>query len=234
MVIVSPTRISMPTGQRSEQIQMPGKVIPHPRRRSFSHGLLMLLMLLLLLMMNEERSLLLLRSRHRHSRLHHHFRRGGGGSSKAPYLSKIRPSRKSPQTSRSSRANKRVSNRVILGGGGGIIVGAYTLPENERSRSRSKQGFVVKRRRRERGVVGGAAERDRDGGEAGGGGAGAGGGDDGGLSLTEEPLDGLAIGLVAELARELEDAGGADDWHPYTAAAAVDFAVTVLGGRFLD
>lgn len=73
-----------------------------------------------------------------------------------------------------------------------------------------------------------------DSGEARRSGAGAGSGDDGGFRLAEEPLDGLAVGLVAELARELEDAGGADDRHANAAPAAVDLAVAVLGRRFLD
>lgn len=77
------------------------------------------------------------------------------------------------------------------------------------------------------------AEGDGDGGEAGGGGPGAGGGDDGGFSLAEEPLDGLAVGLVAELAGELEDTCGADDWHADATTSAVDLAVSVLSRGFL-
>lgn len=73
-----------------------------------------------------------------------------------------------------------------------------------------------------------------DGGEACGGGACTGSGYNGGLGLSEEPLNGLAIGLVAELTSELEHSGGADYGHADAAAATVDFAMTVLGGRLLD
>ncbi|PON93627.1 hypothetical protein TorRG33x02_106110 [Trema orientale] len=55
----------------------------------------------------------------------------------------------------------------------------------------------------------GAPERYVEGGEVGGDGSGAGGGDDGGLGLLEEPLDGLAVGLVAELPGQLEDPSSA-------------------------
>ena len=82
--------------------------------------------------------------------------------------------------------------------------------------------------------VGGGADGEGDGGEAGGGGSGAGGGDDGGLGLAEEPLDGLTVGLVAKLARELEHTCGAYDWHPYAAPSAVHLAVTVLRRRLLN
>ena len=88
------------------------------------------------------------------------------------------------------------------------------------------------RRGRESGAA--ATEGDVEGGEIGGDGTGSGGGDDGGLGLLEEPPDGLAVGLMTELARELEDARGADDRHANAAAAAVDLAVAVLGRRFLD
>lgn len=77
-------------------------------------------------------------------------------------------------------------------------------------------------------------EGGRGGVEGGGGdGAGAGGGDDGGLGLVEEPLDGLAVGLVAQFAGELEDAGGAEGGHADSAAAAVHFLVAVLVGGAL-
>lgn len=64
--------------------------------------------------------------------------------------------------------------------------------------------------------------------------SGAGGGNDGGLGLTEEPLDGLAIGLVSELTCELEHTCGADDRHPDASASSVDLAVPVLGRWLLD
>jgi len=84
------------------------------------------------------------------------------------------------------------------------------------------------RRSRERGAA--AAEGDVEGGEISGDGAGSGGGDDGGLGLLEEPLDGLAIGLVAQFSGQLENPSGAGGGHSNSAAAAVDFGVPVLGG----
>ena len=78
---------------------------------------------------------------------------------------------------------------------------------------------------------GGGGDRGGGGGDGGGwDGAGAGGGDNGGLGLAEEPLDGLSVGAVAELAGELEDAGGAEERHADAAAPAVDLGVAVLGG----
>ena len=59
----------------------------------------------------------------------------------------------------------------------------------------------------------------------------SGGGDDGRLGVTEEPLDGLAVGAVAELARELEDPRGAHRRHSHAPPSAVDFGVPVAGGR---
>jgi len=57
---------------------------------------------------------------------------------------------------------------------------------------------------------GGQRERGRDGCERGRRyGARAGGGDDGRLGLLQQPLHGLAVGLVAELPCELEDPRGA-------------------------
>lgn len=77
----------------------------------------------------------------------------------------------------------------------------------------------------------GRGERGRDGGERGRRyGAGAGGGDDGRLGLLQQPLHGLAVGLVAELPRELEDPSGAERGHPDPAAPAVDLGVAVLVG----
>lgn len=52
--------------------------------------------------------------------------------------------------------------------------------------------------------------------------------------MTEKPLDGLTIGFVTQLARELENTCGANDGHANTASTAVNLAVTVLGGRLLD
>ncbi|EAZ25173.1 hypothetical protein OsJ_08973 [Oryza sativa Japonica Group] len=148
----------------------------------------------------------------------HHLRRGG----EAPELAEVSPGRERPEG---------------LGGGGGVgsgrgrsgvvVGGTEALAEDEGGGAGEEE--VV-------GVGGGVgAEGGRGGGGEGGrGGAGAGGGDDGGLGLAEEPLDGLAVGLVAELAGELEDAGGADDGHADAAAAAVDLAVAVLGGRLAN
>ncbi|VFQ90527.1 unnamed protein product [Cuscuta campestris] len=65
-------------------------------------------------------------------------------------------------------------------------------------------------------------------------GPGTGGGDDGGLGLLEEPLDGLAVGLVAEFAGELEDPGGAEGGHADSPATAVDLLVPVFVGAPLD
>lgn len=57
-----------------------------------------------------------------------------------------------------------------------------------------------------------------------------GGGDDGGFGLLEEPLDGLAVGFVAELPGELEDARGAEGGHADPTAAAVHLGVAVVLG----
>jgi len=84
------------------------------------------------------------------------------------------------------------------------------------------------RRGRESGAA--ATEGDVEGGEIGGDGTGSGGGDDGGLGLLEEPLDGLAVGLMAQFSGELENPSGAGGRHSNSAAAAVDFGVPVLGG----
>lgn len=52
--------------------------------------------------------------------------------------------------------------------------------------------------------------------------------------MAEEPLDGLAVGFVAELSGQLEDSSGAYDRHADSPPSPVDFAVSVLGRRFLD
>lgn len=62
-------------------------------------------------------------------------------------------------------------------------------------------------------------------------GAGSGGGDDGGFCLAEQPLDGLAVGAVTQLASELEYPGSTEGWHADAAAAPVDLGVTVSGAR---
>ena len=74
----------------------------------------------------------------------------------------------------------------------------------------------------------GAAEGDVQGGEVGGDGAGASGGDHRGLRLLEEPLDGFAVRLVAQLAGQLEDAGGAEGRHSDAPPAPVHLRVPVL------
>jgi hypothetical protein len=58
----------------------------------------------------------------------------------------------------------------------------------------------------------------------------AGGGDDGRLGLLQQPLHGLAVGLVTELPGQLEDPRGAEGRHPDPAAPAVDLGVAVLVG----
>ena len=75
----------------------------------------------------------------------------------------------------------------------------------------------------------GAPERYIQRSEVGGDGAGASGGDHSRLGLLEQPLDGLAVGLVTQFARELEDPSGAECRHSDTAASAVDLGVSVLG-----
>ncbi|KAG0470974.1 hypothetical protein HPP92_015520 [Vanilla planifolia] len=81
-----------------------------------------------------------------------------------------------------------------------------------------------------RGGEGGAAaaEGDVEGGVVGWDGAGTGGGKDGRLSLLEQPLYGLAIGLVAKFTGELEDSGGARGRHADAPAPAFYLGVTVL------
>lgn len=159
-----------------------------------------------------------------------------------PLLNK--PGNPNPNTLQAPKPNSGSSKLIIvLVGGGGARGGG----------SGCHGGLVrVRRLHEERGVVrhmderapmpaggGGGGDRGRADGDGGGGrllrgDARPGGGDDGGLGLAEEPLDGLAVGLVAELAGELEDAGGADDGHADAAAAAVDLAVAVLGGRLAN
>uniref|UniRef100_A0A0E0D282 Uncharacterized protein n=1 Tax=Oryza meridionalis TaxID=40149 RepID=A0A0E0D282_9ORYZ len=56
---------------------------------------------------------------------------------------------------------------------------------------------------------------------------------------TQKPWTGasearVGEGEVAKIAGELEDAGSADDGHADAAAAAVDLAMAVLGGRLAD
>jgi len=192
----------MASGQRGEQIEVAGEVIPEPRRGGFSHcGLLLLVMVVM------EQGVL--------RRDGHEFRRrcGRGSGREAPDLAEIRARRERPERGRRGRRDER--NGVVLGNGVGVV-GANALAEDERRGGR-EEWLVI-----------------GDGGERGRCGAGAGGGYDGGLGLAEEPLDGLAVGLVAELARELEDARRAYDRHANTPPPAVDLAVTVLGRRFLN
>ena len=59
-------------------------------------------------------------------------------------------------------------------------------------------------------------------------GAGAGGGDDSGLGLPEQPLDGLTVGLVAELARQLEHPRRASRRHPDPPPPPLHLGVSVL------
>ena len=46
----------------------------------------------------------------------------------------------------------------------------------------------------------------------------------------KKPLDGFAVGLVAELTGELENSSSTKRRHPGTAAAAIHFGVAVFGG----
>ena len=71
------------------------------------------------------------------------------------------------------------------------------------------------------------------GGSGGGGrdGTGSGGSDDGLFSLTEQPLDGLAIGAVTQFASELKYTSGDECRHSDTAATAVHLGVTVSSAR---
>ena len=82
------------------------------------------------------------------------------------------------------------------------------------------------------GCASAAADRVVEGGEIGGNGAGSGGGDDGRLRLVEEPLDGLAVGLVAQFSGQLEDPGGAQDGHADAAPPAIHLGVPVFRGLF--
>ena len=151
---------------------------------------------------------------------YHHLRRGR----EAPELAEVGPRRQRPEP----------RGRGSDGGLGVGAVPADALAEDEgRGGVREAGGGGGGQRVRAGG--GGGAERGRGGGGEGRRrGAGAGGGDDGGLGLAEQPLYGLAVGLVAELPRELEHAGRADDGHADAAPTAVHLAVTVLGGRLAD
>jgi len=110
----------------------------------------------------------------------------------------------------------------------GVLKGLLVRVVSECERAVEGVRGRLRRRRRQRGAA--AAERDVERGEISGDGAGSGGGDDGGLGLLEEPLDGLAVGLVAQFSGQLENPGGAGGGHSNSAAAAVDFGMPVLGG----
>lgn len=96
----------------------------------------------------------------------------------------------------------------------------------------SKSESAVQRHglgRRRSGESGAAApERDAERGEVGRNGSGAGGGDYRRLGLLEKPLDGFAVGLVAELSRQLKNPSGAESRHPDPPSSPVDFRVTVF------
>lgn len=83
------------------------------------------------------------------------------------------------------------------------------------------------RRRRHGGTR--APEGDVEGREVGWDRAGSGGGDHRGLGLLEQPLDGLAVGLVAKLSGQLENPSCARRRHSDPTAPAVDLSVPVLG-----
>lgn len=180
-------------------------VIPNPS--CLSH----VLNLMLLLLSKEP-------PRHGRSGAHDHLRGG-----KAP---EVGPGRYGPITSSGPHGgggddvllvNDTVMILGLLGGG------AEAFSEQERG-WRGRGGG---------GVGGGAVEVGGGGGERRRCGAGSGGGDDGRLSLTEEPLDGLAIGLVTEFTCQLKHTCRADDWHPYPPPTAVHLAVPVLRWRLL-
>lgn len=100
-------------------------------------------------------------------------------------------------------------------------------PGGRRGRRCRPHVVVVVVRPGEGGV--GGREGGGDGGERGRrDGPGPRGGDDGRLRLLEQPLDGLAVGLVAELPRELEDPGGAQRRHPDPPPPPVHLGVAVL------
>lgn len=103
-------------------------------------------------------------------------RRGCSRGREAPDLAEVRTRRECPESGRGGRRDER--NGLVLGHGVSVV-GANALAEDERRGGREERLVI------------------RDGGERGRCGAGAGGGDDGGLGLAEEPLDGLAVGLVA-------------------------------------
>ncbi|KAJ4838861.1 hypothetical protein Tsubulata_010895 [Turnera subulata] len=213
-----------------------------PRRRRLSHGCGRgrCSRRLLMVMLDKQRRLL------PPDLLHNHLRRGGGGG-KTP---EIRPRRQRPEPSRSpSRGAHQRPHRPYRGAHSdptvvfppipALLLRPDPLPEYKR-RGAPEQGLVLQsrgipgRRERAQGVgVGPGAHGDGDGGEAGRGGAGPCGGYNRGLGLAEEPLDGLAVGFVAELAGQLEDPGGAYDGHPDSPSPAVHLAVTVLGRRLL-
>lgn len=51
--------------------------------------------------------------------------------------------------------------------------------------------------------------------------------------MMQKPLNGLAVGFMAEFSGQLEDSGGAESGHANPPAAAVNFGVAVfVGGPF--
>lgn len=84
------------------------------------------------------------------------------------------------------------------------------------------------RRRGERGSA--AAERNVKGGKIGRDGPSSRGGDDGGFSLLQKPLDGLAVGFVAQFPGQLKDPSGTGGRHSNATPTAVNLGVAVLGG----
>jgi hypothetical protein len=92
---------------------------------------------------------------------------------------------------------------------------------------------VERERRERRGAGGGGGGAGADGdvkrGVVGRDGAGAGSRQDGRLRLLQQPLDGLAVGLVAELAGQLEHPRRAQRRHPNPPPPPVHLGVPVLG-----
>uniref|UniRef100_A0A2P2K368 Uncharacterized protein n=2 Tax=Rhizophora mucronata TaxID=61149 RepID=A0A2P2K368_RHIMU len=236
-ILVSPTRTARPTRQRSQQVQISRKVMSQPscRRLSYSSGSRSMLLLLL----NKKRGLM-------RRRLHNHLRRR---SSKTP---EIGPGRHSPESTSSPRTSPcRGSHQRTHGGphdnptviltsipSRTIILRPHSLPENKGRGSQQRLalqgGRITGSGKCRRNGVGVAPYRHGDIRVGGGRSPGAGGSDNGRLGLTEEPLNGLTVGLVAELPGQLEDTCGAYDGHADSPSAAVNLAVAVFRRGLLD
>ncbi|CAL1404103.1 unnamed protein product [Linum trigynum] len=111
---------------------------------------------------------------------------------------------------------------------------AAAIAKNGQSRGGVEEGLMVhgrgirQRRQSSQGGANGRANRGGDSGEARWSRPGACRGNDGRLYLAMQPLDGLAVRLVPQLAGQLKNLGGADDWHPDSPPHPVDLALPVL------